>query len=70
MPALVEKVMEAGIMPVCEIVHITRKRALRWKWRHVDAEGRVKESKEDYPLFYDCVIAARERGYQPKIKCL
>jgi hypothetical protein len=62
--------MEARIMPVCEIVHITRKRALRWKWRHVDAEGRVKESKEDYPLFYDCVLAARERGYQPRIKCL
>jgi len=56
-------------MPNCEIVHITRERALRWKWRHVDPEGRVKESQQDYALYYDCVIAAREHGYQPKIKC-
>lgn len=56
-------------MPSCEIVHLTRERALRWKWRHVDPDGRVKESKQDYPLYYDCVVAARESGYQPKIKC-
>ena len=57
-------------MPSCEIVHLTRERALRWKWRHIDPDGRVKESKQDYPLYYDCVVAARESGYQPKIKCL
>ena len=62
--------MKARIVPNCDIIHITRKRALRWKWRHVDAQGRVKESKEDFALYYDCVAAAREHGYQPKVRCL
>jgi hypothetical protein len=53
-----------------EIVPVTRKNSsLRWKWRHVDAEGRIKESKEEYALYYECVIAARESGYRPKVKC-
>ena len=27
-------------------------------------------NRRKIPLYYDCVIAARESGYQPKIKCL
>jgi hypothetical protein len=27
------------------------------------------ESEESYELFYECVIAAREHGYEPRIKC-
>jgi hypothetical protein len=54
----------------CEIYFITEKKTFRWKWRQVAEDGSVKdESKESYELFYECVTAARENGYQPRIRC-
>jgi hypothetical protein len=54
----------------CEIFHVPYKQSFRWKWRHVADDGSVKESKESYELFYECVCAARQSGYQPpKMKC-
>ena len=54
----------------CEIYFVTEKTTFRWKWRHVAEDGSVKdESKESYELFYECVTAARESGYQPRIRC-
>ena len=53
-------------MKPCEIYHVQHEKTFRWKWRHVDADGRVRESKDDYQLFYECVAAARESGYEPR----
>ena len=55
----------------CEIYPIgyrksEKKTSFRWKWRHVAADGRVSESKHEYELFYECVCAARESGYEPQ----
>lgn len=55
----------------CEIFHIPFNSTFRWKWRAVAADGSLKESKESYELFYDCVCAARASGYKPQmlIRC-
>ena len=54
----------------CEIFHIPYQKSFRWKWRHVADDGSVKdESRESYELYYECVCAARQSGYQPRIKC-
>ena len=54
----------------CEIFHVPHQASFRWKWRHLAEDGSVKdESDESYELFYECVCAAREHGYQPQIKC-
>jgi len=57
-------------MKPCEIYHVAHKKSFRWKWRHVDANGQVSESKHDYALFYECVSAARESGYEPRVHLL
>ena len=62
-------------MPVCEILYLES--AQGWTWRALsrDGESKQEESKlqgpqETFPLFYDCVSAARRKGYSPNIKCL
>ena len=55
---------------ICDIQHVKHKDSFRWKWRYVRADGTVvKESEESYPLYYECVQAARQNGYQPRLKC-
>jgi hypothetical protein len=57
-------------MRPCEIIFVKDDRG--WKWRQVD-ERRMpvgELSPETYPLFYDCLQAARSRGYQPGVKYL
>jgi hypothetical protein len=56
-------------MSTCEIRHVKHKDSFRWKWRHVGADGTVKESAKTYPLYYECVTAARASGYEPQLKC-
>ena len=56
-------------MKLCEIYHVRSGRSFAWKWRHRLLDGRVIESKEEYELYYECVSAALQRGYQPAIKC-
>jgi hypothetical protein len=58
-------------MRICEIYHVAYKEkdSFGWKWRHIGEDGRVKESKETYALYYECVCAARVSGYAPKIGC-
>jgi hypothetical protein len=53
-------------MKSCEIFHIPSKKSFRWKWRHTGADGRTVESKESYALYFECVSAAREAGYEPR----
>jgi len=52
----------------CEIYSVKYENSFRWKWRHVAADGSIKESGEAYALYYECVLAARSRGYQPPLK--
>lgn len=55
-------------MRSCEIYHVPYKDSFAWKWRHVDAQGRVVESGETYPLFFDCLSAARAKGFEPDLR--
>jgi len=61
-------------MPSCEIIYI--KSAKGWTWRALrrngskQGESKLEAPQETYPLFYDCVSAARLKGYNPNIKCL
>jgi hypothetical protein len=54
----------------CEIIFV--KRDGGWKWRPVDEKARPlgEASAETYALFYECVAAARSRGFRPNVKCL
>ena len=59
------------MMSICEIIYV--KSAKGWKWRALRRQGEAKPqeaSPETFPLFYDCVSAARMKGYRPNIKCL
>lgn len=53
-------------MKSCEIFHVPFKKSFRWKWRHTAADGRSVESSESYALYYECISAAREAGYEPR----
>jgi hypothetical protein len=56
-------------MKSCDIRHVKHKSSFQWKWRHVGTDGKIHESAETYPLFYECVLAARASGYEPQLKC-
>jgi hypothetical protein len=47
---------------------VKHKDSYRWKWRHVAADGSVEESSEAFSLYYECIAAARGRGYEPPLK--
>lgn len=57
-------------MRVCEIIYV--KSAKGWQWRSLSEHERARRqaSRDTFPLFYDCVTAARAKGYTPNIKCL
>ena len=55
-------------MKSCEIFHVPYRKSFRWKWRHTGADGRAVESKESYALYYECISAAREAGYEPRMQ--
>ncbi len=57
-------------MNLCEIIAIKSGKSFRWKWRALGTEGGVKQSERTYELYYECVSAARQKGYQPNTKCL
>jgi hypothetical protein len=56
-------------MTDCEIYYVRQNGSFVWKWRHVEPDGRVKESQQVYSLYYECVSAARTEGYKPAVKC-
>ena len=61
-------IRETGVRQ-CEIVYVES--AKGWKWRALDADGEPegKLCGGTFELFYDCVSAARKKGYEPNIKC-
>jgi hypothetical protein len=54
--------------PSCEIYSVPHKNTFRWKWRYTDASDAVVDCLEEYELFFECVQAARARGYEPRAK--
>ena len=55
----------------CEIFFVRRKGKLRWKWRYTPLEGgAVDGSNEEYELFYECLSAARDKGFTPSYGAL
>ena len=57
-------------MDQCEIIYV--KDAKGWKWRALTGRSSPKwqSSEETFQLYYECVLAARARGYvPPAIKC-
>lgn len=55
---------------LCEIIYVKQADHTGWKWRALEEAGKPKLSEQTYPLFYDCVRAARARGYEPNLKVL
>ena len=57
------------LLKPCEIIYV--KKAKGWKWRSLTepGAGKIETSEETFQLFYDCVSAARARGYNPPVKC-
>jgi hypothetical protein len=45
----------------CKIVYV----GTGWKWRAASSAGGTLSSERSYGLFYDCVLAARAKGYTP-----
>lgn len=55
---------------LCEIIYVKKADGTGWKWRAIESARSPAVSDQTYPLFYDCVRAARARGYEPNVKCL
>ena len=49
----------------CEIFYLRRKGRLRWKWRATGRDGAIKCPDDEYELFYECLSAARKKGFTP-----
>jgi hypothetical protein len=58
-------------MPTCKIVYVKQSGEIGWRWHGVTADGTRRTSTESYPLFYECVLAARASGFtpHPALKC-
>lgn len=54
----------------CKIIYVQSPQG--WKWRAIGADGKPAPvaCEETYQLFYDCLSAARARGYTESPKCL
>lgn len=54
----------------CEIFYVKRGKASGWQWRPAGSRSKSGVSAETYALYYECVVAARVRGYStPRLKC-
>ena len=56
-------------MRPCEIIYVKHQEGNGWKWRPVTDDAEVQPSAKTYELFYECVTAARAKGYDVKLKC-
>lgn len=55
-------------MQDCEIIYV--KAAKGWKWRALTESGSPQSCEETFQLYYECVLAARAKGFvPPQIKC-
>ena len=56
-------------MRPCEIIYVKQQEGNGWKWRPITDDAQVEPSAKTYQLFYECVTAARAKGYDVKLKC-
>jgi hypothetical protein len=49
----------------CEIFYVKCNGKLSWKWRVTAESGAIDTSHDEYELFYECLSAARKRGFTP-----
>ena len=58
-------------MSFCKIVYVSHRGRAGWQWQSVAPQGKTRVSDQRYPLFYECVLAARASGYTPtpELKC-
>jgi hypothetical protein len=58
-------------MLFCKIVYVKDRGQAGWRWQGVSTKAAPQLSDKTYPLFYECVQAARASGYAPtpELKC-
>jgi len=58
-------------MQICKIVYVKEADKSGWRWQSVSMDGRQRASDQTYPLYYECVVAARTSGFTPSpaLKC-
>jgi hypothetical protein len=58
-------------MHTCKIIYVKQSGAIGWRWQGQAADGTQRRSAVSYPLFYECVLAARASGFTPfpALKC-
>ena len=52
-------------MQICKIVYVKQDGETGWRWKSLAQAGKPRVSDETYALFYECVVAARAKGFQP-----
>jgi hypothetical protein len=58
-------------MNICKIVYVRHAGESGWRWRSLDEPGKAQTSAKTYALYYECVLAARAKGFHPSpaLKC-
>lgn len=58
-------------MSFCKIVYVKQRGQRGWAWQRVTSNGGRQSSERTYQLYYECVLAARAKGYSPvpELKC-
>lgn len=56
----------------CKVFAVRRNQAggFNWKWQQTHADGSMKQSDKQFPLFFECVQDARRNGYKPNVRCI
>ena len=57
-------------MSICEIIYVKSEKGWKWRTRTSSERGEAKPqtSEETFQLYYECVSAARAKGYQPNVR--
>jgi len=58
-------------MDTCKIVYVKQSGQAGWRWQALSRSGSARVSEQTYPLYYECVLAARAKGLAPfpALKC-
>ena len=55
-------------MKTCEIYSVPHQNSWRWKWRPLEKGAAAVDCDGEYQFYYDCLVAARARGYEPALR--
>lgn len=58
-------------MDNCKIVYVKQSGQAGWRWQALSGSVPERASQQTYPLYYECVLAARAKGFVPfpALKC-